>query len=73
MASPQIAGAGAVLLQANPALTPDQVRSALQATATPVAAADRSALPFWQVGYGYADISSAVSLVRSKSWAKNLP
>ena len=40
MASPHIAGAAAVLLQANPSLTPDQVRSALQATATPVKAAD---------------------------------
>jgi serine protease AprX len=73
MAAPHIAAAAAVLLQANPALTPDQVRSALQATATPVAAADGSALPFWQVGYGYADLSSAVTLVGSKNWAKNLP
>ena len=73
MASPHIAGAAAVLLQANPALTPDQLRSALQATATPVAAADGSALPFWQAGYGYVDLSAAVALVRSKTWAKDLP
>jgi serine protease AprX len=73
MAAPHVAGAAAVLLQANPALTPDQVRSALQATATPVAAADGSALPFWQAGYGYADLSAAVALVRSKTWAKDLP
>jgi len=73
MASPHIAGAAAVLLQANPSLTPDQVRSALQATATPVAAPDGSALPFWEVGYGYADLNAAVSLVRSKSWSKDLP
>ena len=56
MASPHIAGAAAVLLQANPTLTPDQVRQALQATATPVTAADGTALPFWQVGYGYVDL-----------------
>ena len=73
MAAPHIAGAAAVLLQANPALTPDQVRSALQATATPVNAADGSALPFWQAGYGYADLNAAVALVRSKTWAKDLP
>ena len=73
MASPHIAGAAAVLLQANPALTPDQVRSALQATATPVAAPDGSAVPFWQAGYGYADLNAAVALVRSKSWSKDLP
>ena len=72
MASPHIAGAAAVLLQANPALTPEQVRLALQATATPVAAADGSALPFWQVGYGYVDLNGAVNLVRGKNWSKNL-
>jgi serine protease AprX len=73
MASPHVAGAAAVLKQANPALTPDQVRSALQATATPVGAADGSALPVWQVGYGYVDLDAATSLVRSSRWAKDLP
>jgi serine protease AprX len=72
MAAPHIAGAAAVLKQANPALTPDQVRLALQATATPVYAAGGSALPFWQVGYGYVDLNAAVNLVRSKNWSKNL-
>jgi serine protease AprX len=72
MASPHVAGAAAVLLQANPGLTPDQVRSALQTTATPVSAADGSALPFWQVGYGYVDLAAAVNLVRSNNWAKDL-
>jgi serine protease AprX len=62
-----------VLLEANPNLTADQARSALQATATPVAAADGSALPFWQVGYGYVSLDSAVALVRGKNWSKNLP
>ncbi|HEY6013064.1 MAG TPA: S8 family serine peptidase [Candidatus Limnocylindrales bacterium] len=73
MASPHVAGAAAVLLQANPALTPDQVRAALQATATPVAAADGTALPFWEVGYGYVDLKGAVDLVRSRSWSRDLP
>ncbi|HEY0952715.1 S8 family serine peptidase, partial [Nocardioides sp.] len=36
MAAPHVAGAAAVLLQAQPRLTPTQVRLALQATATPV-------------------------------------
>ena len=72
MASPHVAGAAAVLLQANPALTVDQVRTALQATATPVAAADGSALPFWQVGYGYVDLEAAVALVTGRNAAKNL-
>jgi serine protease AprX len=72
MAAPHIAGAAAVLLQANPALTIDQVRQLLQVTATPVAADDGSALPFWQVGYGYADLSAAVNLARSRQMAKDL-
>lgn len=70
MASPHVAGAVAVLLQANPNLTPDQVRQALQATATPVDAGDGSALPFWQVGYGYVDLDAAVALARSRNAAK---
>lgn len=73
MASPHVAGAAAVLKQANPALTPDQVRLALQATATPVSADDDSGnLPFWQVGYGYTNLDQAVSLVQSGGWAKKL-
>ncbi|HEX6127826.1 MAG TPA: S8 family serine peptidase [Candidatus Limnocylindria bacterium] len=73
MASPHVAGAAAVLLQANPSLTPEQVRVALQATATPVAAADGTSLPFWQVGYGYVDLEAAVDLVTAKgNWAKAL-
>jgi serine protease AprX len=73
MASPHIAGAAAVLLQANPNLTPAQVLSALEATATPVKAPDGTALPFWEAGYGYVDLNAAVNLVRSKTWAKELP
>ena len=72
MASPHVAGAAAVLLQANPNLTPDQVRQLLQSTATPVAAADGSALPFWEIGYGYVDLSSAVSLAKSRNMARDL-
>ena len=73
MASPHIAGAAAVLEQANPALTPDQVRLVLQATASPVSSTDDTGtLPFWQVGYGYADLDRAVELVRSGKFAKQL-
>ena len=72
MASPHIAGAAAVLKQAQPALTPDQVRQALQATATPVAGESTSSLPFWEVGYGYANLDQAVALVSGSGWAKRL-
>jgi serine protease AprX len=74
MASPHVAGAAAVLLQANPNLSPDQIRLALQATATPVTRFGATTVaPFWQVGYGYVDLNAAIQLVRSKSWAKDLP
>ncbi len=72
MASPHAAGAAAVLLQANPSLTPDQVRSALEVTAAPVTRADGSQAPFWQVGYGTIDLNAAVNLVRDKTAMKNL-
>ena len=72
MASPHVAGAVAVLLQANPQLTSEQIRQALQATATPVAAPDGSALGFWQVGYGHVDLAAAAELVRSRNWAKGI-
>ena len=74
MASPHVAGAAAVLKQAQPALTPSQVRLALQATATKVTLDRRHkrALPFWQVGYGYVNLSRAVDLVRGPGWRRAL-
>ena len=72
MASPHVAGAAAVLLQANPSLTASQVRSALQASATPVTGPNGLALRFWQVGYGYVDLEAAVQLVTGKNWANRL-
>ncbi|MEO7117662.1 MAG: S8 family serine peptidase [Candidatus Limnocylindrales bacterium] len=74
MAAPHVAGAVAVLLQANPALTTTQVRQALQGTATPVWGTDENdqptteSLPFWQIGYGYVDLNAAVKLVRRADW-----
>src|SRR6185436_6475545 len=66
MASPHAAGAAAVLLQANPKLTPDEVRSALQGTAVPAVydstADTKKQLSFWQVGYGRVDLTAAVAL-----------
>jgi serine protease AprX len=75
MAAPHVAGAAAVLLQANPNLTVDQVRSALQATATPVKrfGSTTENAPFWQTGYGHVDLAAALNLVRAKHWSKGLP
>jgi serine protease AprX len=72
MASPHVAGAAAVLLQANPNLTPDQVRIALQATATPMKDASGKPYAFWQVGYGYVDLAKAVDIVRGSGWQQRL-
>lgn len=77
MASPHVAGAVAVLLQANPQLTPDQVRQALQATAVPVTTSSDdpnagTTAPFWQVGYGHVDLAAAVDLVRTRNWEKKV-
>jgi serine protease AprX len=73
MASPHVAGAVAVLLQANPNLTAEQIRQVLQSTATPSTAVGGGTAPFWQTGYGYVDLNAAVRLVRSKSWSKDIP
>ena len=60
MASPETAGVVALILQADPALTPAQVRMVLQITARPIAGA-----PFYKQGYGYTDASGAVDLAES--------
>jgi serine protease AprX len=77
MASPHIAGAAAVLKQARPSITPAQIRSALQVTATPVIGTagqtgPARALGFWEVGYGYVNLGAAVKLVRSATFGSDL-
>lgn len=71
MASPHVAGAAAVLLQARPSLTVDQVRRALTATATPVRDGTK-VLPSSQVGYGHVNLDRAVALVSSRGWRDEL-
>ena len=78
MASPHVAGAVAVLLQANPGLTPAQVQKVMQTTAAPVLAVDDDGVattvtaPFWQVGYGRVDLAAAVEVARSARALKAL-
>ena len=72
MAAPHVAGAAAVLLQANRNLTPNQIRRVLEATARPIVDASGTPLPFWQQGYGYVDLAKAVALVRSSGWKDKL-
>ena len=54
MAAPHVAGVVALLLDADPTLTPLQVKEILQATATPMPYAT------WEVGAGYVDAYAAV-------------
>jgi serine protease AprX len=59
-AAPHVAGVAALLRQANPDLTPAEVKAAMEATARPTA--DGS--PSWQSGFGLVDAEAAVELVR---------
>lgn len=60
MATPELAGLCALVLEAAPDLTPAQVRTVLQVTARPI-----PGVPFEKQGYGYADASAAVDLALS--------
>ena len=66
MATPHVSGLVAMILEANPALTPDQVREVLQKTATNMTGRAR-----WEVGAGYANVHAAVAL--AQSMAKGAP
>jgi serine protease AprX len=57
VATPHVAGVTALLLEARPELTPEQVKHLLQATARPA--------PGWQVwkaGFGFVDAAAAVAM-----------
>jgi serine protease AprX len=59
MAAPHVSGTVALMLEANPALKPDQVKSVLQATATPM-----PGLQPHEVGAGYLNAFEAVRAAR---------
>ena len=71
MSAPHVAGAAAVLVGANPDLTPAQVQDALKATASPMTA-EGERLDSWQVGYGHVNLDRAVDLVRGRGWKQDL-
>ncbi len=55
MATPHVAGIVALMLQANPRLTPDQIKTILQQTATNIPNREE-----WEVGAGYVNAYEAV-------------
>jgi hypothetical protein len=59
MASPEASGIVALVLEANPALRPADVKRVLQITARPI-----PGVPFFRQGYGNADPAGAVALAR---------
>jgi serine protease AprX len=55
MAAPHVSGVAALLFEARPSLTPDQVRQVLQVTAAPM----RGEAEFFESGYGFTDAATA--------------
>ncbi len=72
MSSPHIAGAAAVVTQANGSLSPARIQDALTATASPVFDPKGNRVPQWQVGYGHVNLDRAVALVRGAGWSSDL-
>ena len=64
MAAPHVTGAVALLLEADPALTPSEVKSILQSTSVPVAGAGPD-----EQGAGVVDVAAALARVAKKQTA----
>ncbi|MFP5307623.1 MAG: S8 family serine peptidase, partial [Gammaproteobacteria bacterium] len=68
MSAPHMSGLAAVLLSANPDLTPDQIRQVMEVTSVPM----RDGAAFWQSGHGFVDAKQAVDLVTRADFSQSL-
>ena len=73
MACPHVAGVVALLLQKRPTLTPDEVKSVLEVTASlmPDTGDTTKVQAFWQSGYGYVDAKAAFDLIARHRYTAN--
>ncbi|HEY3079020.1 MAG TPA: S8 family serine peptidase [Chloroflexota bacterium] len=60
MATPHVSGVVALIPQARPGLTPDQVKEATRSTGRPMHRPDGTPHQTWEVGGGYVDAYAAV-------------
>jgi serine protease AprX len=58
MAAPHVAGIIALLLEADPALSPSEIKNVLQQSATPM-----DGYESWEAGSGYVNAYAAVQLL----------
>jgi len=68
MSAPHVAGVAALLVEARPSITPDQVRQVLQVTAGGL----ETETVFWRSGFGMVDATRAVELVRRGDFSQEL-
>ena len=62
-AAPHVAGIAALLLEANPSLTPAQIYTVLQQSAVPIGAAPTVANPNYAAGYGFVQADVAATMI----------
>jgi Subtilase family len=62
-ATPHVAGIAALMLQANPAVTPTEIYQALRTSALPMTSASRPTSPNVDSGYGFVQADAAIALI----------
>jgi len=62
-AAPHVAGIAALLLQANPSLTPTQIYGVFQQTAVPIGATPTIANPNYAAGFGFVQADVAATMI----------